>query len=259
MKIKFDKAKAITISLTFMLLGWSSFTQAQALIDFETGAVFTGYNDVRIPGDEGTLFSLKDDLIPKPEFFYRIRLNYTIKSRHTFSLLYAPLETTSKGSVPYDIFFEGVVFPANTELTGTYKFNSYRLTYRYDIVQKPRIEFGLGLTAKIRDAKIALSSPALNSEKTNVGFVPIINFRLFWKINDKFGLLLDGDALAAPQGRAEDVQIAATYNLSDNFRIRAGYRILEGGADNDEVYNFALFHYASVGISFTFLNKRKSN
>ena len=179
-------------------------------------------------------------------------MNYTIKSRHTISLLYAPLETKSKGSVTKDILFEGVVFSANTELTGTYKFNSYRLTYRYDIVQKRRFEFGLGLTAKIRDAKIALSSAGLESEKANLGFVPIINFRLLWNIDNKFGILLDGDALAAPQGRAEDVLIAATYKLSDNLRVRAGYRILEGGADNDVVYNFALFHYASVGLSYTF-------
>ncbi len=246
------KKVIISTFLTITLLAWASSIKAQALIDLESGLVFTGSNDVRIPGDEGTFFSLKDDLIPKTEFFYRIRLNYTIKSRHTFSLLYAPLETTSEGSVPNDIFFEGVVFPANTGLTGTYKFNSYRLTYRYEIVRKPRFEFGLGLTAKIRDAEIALFSPGLTSSKTNVGFVPIINFRLLWKVNDKFGLLLEGDALAAPQGRAEDVLIAATYKLSDNFRIRAGYRILEGGADNDEVYNFALFHYASVGISYTF-------
>ncbi|MFM9952340.1 MAG: hypothetical protein ACKV1O_30700 [Saprospiraceae bacterium] len=148
------------------------------------------------------------------------------------------------------------MFPANTELTGTYKFNSYRLTYRYDIVQKRRFEFGLGLTAKIRDAKIALSSAGLVSEKTNLGFVPIINFRLLWNIDNKFGILLDGDALAAPQGRAEDVMIAATYKLSDNLSVRAGYRILEGGADNDEVYNFALFHYASVGLSYTFDNPK---
>jgi len=243
--------------LTFSLFCWASPIKAQALLDFEAGAVFTGYNDVRIPGDQGVQFSLKESPTHKSEFCSRKSVNYTLQSRHTLSLLYAPLETTSKGSVPNDIFFEGVVFPANTELTGTYKFNSYRLTYRYDMVQKPRFELGLGLTAKIRDAKIALSSPGFTSEKTNVGFVPIINFRLLWKIDDKFGLLLDGDALAAPQGRAEDVQIAATYALSDNFKIRAGYRILEGGADNDEVYNFALIHYASVGISFTFLNKKK--
>ena len=246
------KTLIYSISILFLTVFLKISVNAQVSIDLETGAVFTGYNDVRIPGDEGTFFSLKDDLIPKTELFYRIRLNYTIKSRHTFSLLYAPLETKSEGSVPNDIFFEGVLFPANAELVGTYKFNSYRLTYRYDIVQKPRFEFGLGFTAKIRDAEIALSSSGLTSEKTNVGFVPIINFRLLWKIDDQFGLLLDGDALAAPQGRAEDVLIAATYKFSKNLGIRAGYRILEGGADNDEVYNFALFHYASVGLTISF-------
>jgi hypothetical protein len=260
-KITVQKMKIVFFSTTIVLFFYIgvSTVKSQTLIDFESGLVFTSYNDVRIPGDKGTRFSLKDDLIPKKKAFYRIRLNYTIKSRHALSILYAPLETHSAGSVSNDILFEGVLFPANSQISGTYKFNSYRLTYRYDMIKKERIEFGLGFTAKIRDAKIALSSPGLVSDKTNVGFVPIINFRLMWKIDDKFSLLLDGDALAAPQGRAEDVLIAATYQLSENIGIRAGYRILEGGADNDEVYNFALFHYASAGFSYTFKNKKESN
>lgn len=220
----------------------------QTSFDLETGAVGTGYNNVRIPGDQGTLFSLKNDLVSKTEFFFRVRANYTINSRHTLSLLYAPLETVSNGSAPYDILFEGLTFPANADLKGTYKFNSYRLSYRYEIVIKPKLEFGLGFTAKIRDAKIALASASLESVKTNVGFVPIINFRMLWKPYDKFGILLEGDALAAPQGRAEDVLIAATYRVTDRLGIKAGYRLLEGGADNDEVYNFAFFNYASVGL-----------
>ncbi len=256
METKKLKLQFLTVSILLLLFLDVSTTKAQALIDLETGLIFTGYNDVRIPGDNGTFFSLKDDLKPETEPFYRVRLNYTINDRHTFSLLYAPLETKSTGSVPNDILFEGAVFPANTEITGDYQFNSYRLTYRYDIVKKPKFEFGLGLTAKIRDARIALSSPGLTAEKLNVGFVPLINFRLLWDIDPKFGLLLEGDALAAPQGRAEDVLLAAIYTLSDRFKIRAGYRILEGGADNDEVYNFSLFHYASVGLSYTFGNKK---
>lgn len=242
-------------AILFLTLFLKISVNAQAIIDLESGLVSTGYNDVRIPGDKGTLFSLKDDLKPEAKLFYRLRASYTIKSRHTISMLYAPLEIKSEGSVPNDISFQGAVFPANTKLYGTYKFNSYRFTYRYNIVQKPKFEFGLGLTAKIRDARISLSSAGQPDEKTNIGFVPIINFRLLWKIDDKFGLLLDGDALAAPQGRAEDIMIAATYKLSDNFGIRSGYRILEGGADNDEVYNFALLHYASFGINYTFKNK----
>jgi hypothetical protein len=240
------------IFILFLLLFLKISVNAQAIIDIETGAVFNGYNDVRIPGDKGTLFSLNDDLKAKTKIFYRLRASYKIKSRHTISLLYAPLETKSEGSITNDIFFEGVIFPANIPLNGTYKFNSYRLTYRYDIVNKPKIVFGLGFTAKIRDARISLSSLDMAAEKTNVGFVPIINFNLFWKIDDKIGLLLDGDALAAPQGRAEDVLIAATYKFSDIFRFRAGYRVLEGGADNDTVYNFALFHYVTLGFSINF-------
>lgn len=223
--------------------------QAQASIDVETGVVSTGYNDVRIPGDEGTFFSLKDDLSANSKIYYRIRVGYTIKSRHTLSVLFAPLTTTSDGSIPYDVNFSGTVFPANTELDASYKFNSYRFTYRYDIVKKPKIDFGLGFTAKIRDASIGLESADIKAEKTNVGFVPIINFRLHWRFAENFGLLLEGDALAAKQGRAEDILIAATYKFSDHFVLRAGYRILEGGADNDEVYNFALFHYGAVGLT----------
>jgi len=244
------KNKIFLTSILFVLiLSFNVFSlNGQASFELETGAVGTGYNNVRIPGDQGTLFSLKDDLISKTEIFFRARANYTINSRHTLSLLYAPFKTISNGNVPYDILFEGVTFPANTDLEGTYKFNSYRLTYRYEIVLKPKFEFGLGFTAKIRDAKITIASSGQESEKTNVGFVPIINFRMLWKLDEKFGILLEGDALAAPQGRAEDVLIAATYKLSDRLGFKAGYRILEGGADNDEVYNFALFNYASVGL-----------
>ncbi|MHC1705066.1 MAG: hypothetical protein AB9846_14240 [Tenuifilaceae bacterium] len=238
--------------ITFMLLCWESPIKAQALIDLESGLVLTGYNDVRIPGDIGTRFSLKDDLTAKSKIYYRLRASYTIKTRHTLSLLYAPLEVKSEGSVPSDISFAGELFPANSEIKATYKFNSYRLTYRYDFVQKPKFDFGIGFTAKIRDARIALESNGLSAEKSNVGFVPIINFRLLWKLNDNLGLLIDGDALAAKQGRAEDVLIAATYRVNDHIRLRAGYRILEGGADNDEVYGFALFHYASLGFSYSF-------
>lgn len=247
------KSKSIPIYVLFVVavVFFPFTTKAQLSLDIESGAVIAGYNNVRIPGDEGTLFSLTDDLNAIPAVFYRLRAGYAIKSRHTVSVLYAPLTVKSDGTVTFPIDFEGITFPANTSLDASYTFNSYRITYRYDFVKKPGFEFGLGFTAKIRDAEIALKSDGLSAKKTNVGFVPIINFRLNWLINEKFGLLLEGDALAAPQGRAEDVLIAATYKLLDKVALRTGYRILEGGADNDEVYNFSLFNYALVGLSIT--------
>lgn len=225
---------------------------AQPSIDIETGFVSAGYNDVRIPGDQGTLFSLTDDLMAASSFFYRLRAGYKIGERHNISALYAPLSVKSDGYLPYDVSFAGVVFPADSALDAVYKFNSYRLTYRYDFVLRPKIEFGLGFTAKIRDAAISLKSPGYYAEKTNVGFVPVINFRLLFRMDERLGFLLEGDALAAPQGRAEDILLAAQYKINDQAMMRAGYRLLEGGAENDEVYNFSMFNYGSLGFTYTF-------
>ena len=135
--------KTTTYSIAILILTFflPISAKAQFVIDLESGSVFTGNNDVRIPGDQGTLFSFKDDLDSKTAFFYRLRVDYTIKSRHAFSLLYAPLKTKADGSLAKDILFEGVAFPANAPLDGTYKFNSYRLTYRYNIVNKPNFIF----------------------------------------------------------------------------------------------------------------------
>lgn len=244
----------LTASFTIMLALFitSHIAKAQLFLDVESGALFPGYNDIRIPGESGTKISFKDDLQTEVSPFFRLRLGYTIKSRHTISALYAPLNVTPKGMVGFPVDFEGETFAANTPLDASYTFNSYRITYRYDLVKRPKLDFGLGFTAKIRDAEIALSGKGVEASKKNVGFVPIVNFRLHYRMNEKIGILLEGDALAAPQGRAEDVQLAGTYRFSDRLTGRIGYRLLEGGADNDEVYNFTLFHYASVGLAYTF-------
>lgn len=245
-----------TISFSLILLGVGFLlapkASSQIELDIESGAVFSGYNDVRIPGDGGTLFSLSEELEADPGVFYRIRVFYNFNNRHHLGALYAPLSINSSGQLDRDLIFEGETFPANTPLDAIYKFNSYRLIYRYDFLRKDNIELGVGFTAKIRDAKIAVKGNDLESEKTNVGFVPIIHFRLLWKFTEKFSFLLDGDALAAPQGRAEDVFAGLIFKASDNINLKAGYRIVEGGADNDEVYNFALINYASIGAIFYF-------
>lgn len=244
--------------LTFVIIVWAvvsllasaAFTQID--LDIESGVVFSGYNDVRIPGDRGTLFSLSEELEADPGVFYRVRLFYHFNDRHHLGALYAPLSIEAAGPLGRPLVFEGETFPANTPLTASYQFNSYRLIYRYDFLSKDKIEIGAGFTAKIRDAKITVKSDVLESEKTNVGFVPIVHFRLLWKCAAKVAFLIDGDALAAPQGRAEDVLAALIFKTSDKLDLKAGYRIVEGGADNDQVYNFALINYAAIGAVFHF-------
>ena len=169
-------------------------------------------------------------------------------------MLIAPLRLQAEGQVNRPVRFENDEFPANTQLTGKYRFDSYRLTYRYDFHRSQNLQTGIGVTAKIRDASISLEGNEKKAEKKNTGFVPLINFRLRWMFARKFSLILDGDALAAPQGqgRAEDVLLAIQYSVNKNVDFKFGYRILEGGADVDEVYNFTLLNYLVFGIIVSF-------
>jgi len=216
--------------------------------DIESGAAINGYNDVRIPGKGGTYFSLTEDLDSDPYFFYRVRFSRDLGERHYLSLLVAPLRFKSHGSPDWDVLFVDKVFNAGDDLTGHYRFDSYRLTYRYTLHKSERLTAGIGLTAKIRDAEISLEDADQKATKKNTGFVPLVNFQLQWRLNSKLGILAEGDALAAPQGRAEDILLALTGDIDENLRLKVGYRLLEGGADNDEVYTFALVHYLVVGI-----------
>jgi hypothetical protein len=168
------------------------------------------------------------------------------------SLLVAPLRLHAEGRIDRDILFETARFPAETFLDATYRFDSYRVTYRYGLHRSADLQFGLGVTAKLRDAAVQVEGGGIRAEKKNTGFVPLINFHLLWAARSRIEILLTGDALAAPQGRAEDISMALQYRVDPRFAIRVGYRMLEGGADVDEVYNFALIHYLLVGAEVTF-------
>jgi hypothetical protein len=234
--------------MTYGLLCFSAAPlTAQFQLDAETGGVFSGYNDVRVPNETGTLFSISKDLASDAKLFYRIRFSLGFSRRHTLSILFAPLTIKASGQVNRDILFEDQTFPANTPLEGVYRFNSYRLTYRYDLLQSERVVLGIGLTGKIRDAEIKLTTDGLEANTTDVGFVPLLHLRFFWKWGNHLGFLAEADAAAAPQGRAEDVLAALVITMGEKWDLKAGYRILEGGADVDQVYNFALIHYIVVG------------
>lgn len=226
-------------------------SQAQFSLDIESGVVFDSYNDIRVPGNDGTLFSLSDDLNTLTKVFYRLRLSYLLQNKHYFSLLYAPLTLNAEGSFDRSLIFHNTVFDPGVPVRGQYQFNSYRLTYRYMFPRTQRFQFGVGATAKIRDARIMLESNAQFAETTNVGFVPLINFYAEWFVKERMSLVLKGDALAAPKGRAEDILLAAQLYPSRNFTLKLGYRVLEGGVDSEEVYNFTLLHYAVIGAVLT--------
>ena len=171
---------------------------------------------------------------------------------HNFFALYAPLTLTYHGQFDQAVSFDDATFEGGDPLKLTYVFNSYRITYRYDFIRNQKLRLGVGLTGKIRDAYIDIEQGNLQARKSNVGFVPLINLYVNYKVYDRIHILLEGDGLASGQGRAFDFELAVPVYISENLHLRVAYRILEGGADNDEVYNFSLINYGLLGVSYNF-------
>jgi hypothetical protein len=232
----------------FMILTPSVY--AEAYVSAELSQLWQSRNDQRVPGNTGTQFSIAS-FNKGPFTGYRIYAGYIFDKRHEIRALYAPLELEVSGQFHQPVNFQGTNFNASTDTKAFYKFNSYRLTYAYHYDEWNQWFLALGFSAKIRDAEVRLSQGGLSASKSNVGFVPLLNFQARRQLAETWQFRFDFDGLAAPQGRAIDAGFFLDYKI-EKTSLFGGYRTVEGGADNDTVYNFAWFHQAVLGLNYTF-------
>ena len=242
--------------ILFICLNSNLSTNAQTFVNLESGAFFTDINDIR-NGNNGTLFSLKNDFQTPVSPFLRLRAGYLSNGKNHFSFLYAPLKIVETGTIEKDILFDGKNFKANIPIEAVYKFNSYRFTYNRRIISKDNFKFGIGLSAKIRDAGVSLKNRELLSENFSIGFVPLINLLANWDISQKMGVDFLGEGLAASKGRAIDLSLSGRYSFTKNIQGNIGYRLLEGGANGIYRYNFIQLHFIFASLNYSF-NKNKN-
>jgi hypothetical protein len=242
--------KHLSILIVLSLLSLSLWAQIDLRIETELGMAFPGYNDVRIPNDDvHSMFSLKDDLGIDPVFASRLQVHYKPHPRHQISLLAAPLTLKPEGSFDREIVYQNTTFAAGDQIDAIYRFDSYRLQYRYFFPQPWWYIKSVGASLKLRDAEISLNDGSQKASKTNTGFVPLLSLNAGIPIMEELELVLEAEGLASPFGRAEDVFLGLDMMISDRTKARIGYRFLEGGSDVDEVYTFSAVHYAMLGFS----------
>jgi len=233
--------------LTLLVVLASSARAGDLRASLEAGPAWQTRNDFRIPGDGGTLVELAE-YDPGPVAAVRATLTWDLSARQSLRLLAAPLRLETTFTPDSPVVFQDLVFPSGRPTDATYVFNSYRLSWYWRFPPGEKWSFRLGATLKVRDAEIGLAGDPGSSVKEDLGVVPLLYLYARYQATDRFALELEADALAAPQGRAEDVSLKGVFRLSDRVELDLGYRLLEGGADNDDVYTFAFFHYAVAGV-----------
>ncbi|PXX89088.1 hypothetical protein DIT71_16050 [Marinobacter vulgaris] len=236
-----------------MLMVSSGAATGDWTLDIETGALWLSRNDVQIPNNsQGDRFDLLDLTGKGPDPYLRLKLERDWGERHTVTGLYAPVRTSGTGTFDTDVNFAGETFVAGAPVRASYQFNTYRIGYRYTWRETDRWRLRIGGSLLIRNANIRLQQDGRTAEDPDLGVVPLLAFEAtrFW--TPRWSTELDVEGLGAPEGRAIDASLSLNYLLNEDLSLRAGYRTLEGGADNGSVYTFAWLHYGLIGVRYGF-------
>ena len=109
---------------------FSQHASAQIRLEVESASAWQIRNVNRVPADGGTEFDLAR-FSRGPIFAPRYLLTWDVDSKHSIRAMIFPFQTSGSGEFSKDVVFNNTTFAAGSPTTGTYKFHSYRLTYRY--------------------------------------------------------------------------------------------------------------------------------
>lgn len=227
-------------------------------VELEAGGLLQSRNLMQSPNSAsaamqiGSRFSLKKIQGSGPSPYLRLSAAYTWNEKHRVSILYAPLKIVGTRRLDNTISFQGISFAMGEKTRALYRFDSYRVGYRYKMYDSDPWQFWLGMTIKLRDANVVLSQGPLKTNRANTGLVPLLSAHLRKSISPSLSFILDAEGLAAPQGRALDAAVKLRYQLQNGAGVSAGYRMLEGGAGNKKIYTFAWIHYGLLAFDYRF-------
>jgi hypothetical protein len=218
----------------------------------ELGGAWQARNDARIENEPpNTRFAIDEITGSGPYAAGRVAFEWSLVERHRLRLLAAPLRIDDTGISDRTIVFRETVFDPG-RVRAEYRFDSWRLGYRYVFHDSAHWTWSGGATLNIRDAEIRLSQDGTSRSRSDTGVVPLLALVGEWRFAPRWRALLDFEGLAAPQGRAIDATLQAGYDLTPSLHLSGGYRVLDGGADNDDLYTFARFDFAVVALQWRF-------
>ena len=230
--------------------------QEAVSVQLELGATWQERNKVQIPNNASAdRFLLTDIAGDGPWASARLTVNWPLAGDHGLHLVLAPLSYSEQGLLPQDTRFAGGQFTADQPLQAEYKFNSWRFGYHYRFYNSNNWQLRVGATAKIRDASIELRQGSQTAMDDDLGFVPLLHLAGEYRFNSRWSFQFDFDGLAGGPGRAFDVGLRLGYQLNPDWRLSLGYRGLEGGADTDDVYNFAWFNSTLLSAEYRFQSR----
>jgi hypothetical protein len=97
----------ITLLFGWMICAPAAFAQdpPRVVLEVEAGSTWLACNDVQIPNETGTRFSLADLVGSGPTPLTRIEAAWNINERHSVRVVYAPVRIEAAGTPDRELLF----------------------------------------------------------------------------------------------------------------------------------------------------------
>lgn len=155
--------------------------------------------------------------------------------KHKFRVDYDPSSYTSSAVLARPIVFGGQEFAADSTVSTSVNWKTWRFAYEYDFVYRPRVFAGLIFDLRHDDASVALASSTLAGATHAKSTFPGVGgiFRIYPLSDVSLTVQFTGMSLPARwraltgyNGHVTDFDAYATFNFSNWIGVRSGYRSL---------------------------------
>ncbi len=184
-------------------------------------------------GVAGSDIAVQGDLGVQGRLLKEFSLVLRPGKKHKFRFIYEPVSYSASTTLTRTIVFDGQTFGSGTTVATSVDWKSYRFGYEYDFIYRPH--FFVGFITEVRYDNVTASlanSPVTGSTKVRTPFPMIGGIVRIYPLSDVsltaefMGMTLPNRVrnLTGYDGHAFDLDLYATFNFSNNFGIRSGYR-----------------------------------
>lgn len=169
-----------------------------------------------------------------------VRLVLRPGRKHKFRFQYSPLEFTGDSVLTRDIAFAGQIYPVSLPVQSLLTWKVMRVGYEWDFFYRPRGFVGVLLEIRKTDLTAALDSFIASGSIAGTAPLPALGVvGRFYPIRN-LAIHLEGSGLKltdfSPEHsfRALDLEFSATYNVTRNVGVSAGWRRMNTNIRFDE-------------------------
>ena len=219
-----------------------------------TAGAFQPNYDTKIrksKGDtDGSLISLEDDLgLDDDDVIPVLSLGFRPWAKHKFFFSYMGMDRDAQEVLSEDLSFDGITFPAGTDVDTEFNIDMYRAGYTWSFWQNESWELGVSVGAYWVEMDMQLSALKgfLNADYDESEAFPMFGFSGSWLLNDNWLIRGTAEAFSIDMNDTEgdfyNFRIEAEYAVTETISIGAGYDLVRIDVEDTKKNNRVNYDY----------------